>query len=136
MRPTRRRACAPPLLAQVDIIISEWMGYFLPYESMLDTVLVARDRWLAPGGLLFPDKASLFLVAIEDADYKREKMGFWDNVCASRRSPAPGSARAARAAWRTATAASKLGRSPLAARRSPPLRVRPGRPQTASTCRA
>lgn len=24
--------------AQVDIIISEWMGYFLLYESMLDTV--------------------------------------------------------------------------------------------------
>jgi len=35
---------------QVDIIISEWMGYFLLYESMLDTVLYARNRWLAPGG--------------------------------------------------------------------------------------
>lgn len=31
---------------QVDIIISEWMGYFLLYESMLDTVIYARDRWL------------------------------------------------------------------------------------------
>jgi type I protein arginine methyltransferase len=28
----------------VDIIISEWMGYFLLYESMLDTVLYARDK--------------------------------------------------------------------------------------------
>ena len=56
-RRTHLRARAPPPLAQVDIIISEWMGYFLLYESMLDTVLVARDRWLAPGGLLFPDKA-------------------------------------------------------------------------------
>ena len=28
----------------VDIIISEWMGYFLLRESMLDSVLVARDR--------------------------------------------------------------------------------------------
>lgn len=27
---------------KVDIIISEWMGYFLFYESMLDTVLFAR----------------------------------------------------------------------------------------------
>lgn len=26
----------------VDIILSEWMGYFLLYESMLDTVLYAR----------------------------------------------------------------------------------------------
>lgn len=31
---------------KVDIIISEWMGYFLLYESMLDTVLFARDKWL------------------------------------------------------------------------------------------
>ena len=31
---------------QVDIIISEWMGYFLLYESMLDTVIVARDKYL------------------------------------------------------------------------------------------
>lgn len=35
---------------KVDIIISEWMGYFLLYESMLDTVLYARDKWLNPDG--------------------------------------------------------------------------------------
>lgn len=58
------------LLTQVDVIISEWMGYFLLYESMLDTVLFARDRWLAPGGALLPDKASLYVCAIEDAEYK------------------------------------------------------------------
>lgn len=65
---------------QVDIIISEWMGYFLLYESMLDTVLVARDRYLAPGGLIFPDQATLYVAGLEDADYKDEKIGFWDNV--------------------------------------------------------
>jgi protein arginine N-methyltransferase 1 len=65
---------------KVDIIISEWMGYFLLYESMLDTVLHARDKWLAPGGLIFPDKATLYLTAIEDSEYKEEKINFWDNV--------------------------------------------------------
>lgn len=29
---------------KVDIIISEWMGYFLLRESMLDSVIHARDR--------------------------------------------------------------------------------------------
>ena len=29
-------------VAKVDIIISEWMGYCLFYESMLDSVLYAR----------------------------------------------------------------------------------------------
>lgn len=56
----------------VDIIVSEWMGYFLFYESMLDTVLFARDKWLVEGGLIFPDKATLSLVAIEDGDYRSE----------------------------------------------------------------
>ncbi|KAK4344312.1 hypothetical protein RND71_037406 [Anisodus tanguticus] len=94
---------------QVDIIISEWMGYFLLYENMLDTVLYARDKWLIlrvswissaelcqmPGlaswicslvlevkdGLVLPDKASLCLTAIEDADYKEDKIEFWNSVC-------------------------------------------------------
>jgi len=64
----------------VDIIISEWMGYFLLYESMLTTVIFARDKWLAPGGLIFPDKATLYLTAIEDSEYKEDKINFWKNV--------------------------------------------------------
>ncbi len=32
------------VLMQVDVIVSEWMGYALLFESMLDTVLYARDR--------------------------------------------------------------------------------------------
>eukprot|EP01067_Filipodium_phascolosomae_P007641 Filipodium_phascolosomae@DN619_c0_g1_i1.p1 len=65
---------------EVDIIISEWMGYFLLYESMLDTVLFSRDKWLKPGGLIFPDRASLHIAAIEDGEYKEEKIGFWSDV--------------------------------------------------------
>ena len=59
---------------QFDIIISEWMGYFLLYESMLDTVLLARDQYLKPGGLIFPDNATMYIAAIEDQDYKEEKI--------------------------------------------------------------
>lgn len=66
----------------VDIIISEWMGYFLLYESMLDTVLFARDKWLIPNsnGIIFPDKAVLYLTAIEDANVRRERFDYWDDV--------------------------------------------------------
>lgn len=62
---------------EVDIIISEWMGYFLLYESMLDTVLWARDRYLRKDGkgLIFPDKATIFMAGIEDGEYKDEKIG-------------------------------------------------------------
>jgi protein arginine N-methyltransferase 1 len=65
---------------KVDIIISEWMGYCLLYESMLDTVLFARDRWLNTGGLIFPDKATMHIAAIEDEEYHGSKIEFWDNV--------------------------------------------------------
>lgn len=54
---------------------SQWMGYMLLFESMLDTVLLARDKYLAPGGLLFPDKCTVYLAGIEDAEYKEEKIG-------------------------------------------------------------
>jgi SAM-dependent methyltransferase len=62
---------------KVDVIISEWMGYCLLYESMLDTVLFARDKWLAPGGHLFPDKCSLFLQGVQDST---ARFDFWDDV--------------------------------------------------------
>ncbi|KAJ8249878.1 hypothetical protein COCON_G00230940 [Conger conger] len=65
---------------QVDIIISEWMGYCLFYESMLNTVIFARDKWLKPGGLMFPDRAALYVVAIEDRQYKDFKIHWWENV--------------------------------------------------------
>ncbi|XP_051917715.1 protein arginine N-methyltransferase 8-B isoform X2 [Hippocampus zosterae] len=65
---------------EVDIIISEWMGYSLFYESMLNTVIFARDKWLKPGGLMFPDRASLYVLAIEDRQYKDFKIHWWENV--------------------------------------------------------
>ena len=65
---------------KVDIIISEWMGYFLLYESMLDCVLFARDKWLKKDGYMFPDRAQMFLAGVEDKNYKRKKINSWKNI--------------------------------------------------------
>ncbi len=65
---------------QVDIIISEWMGYFLLYESMLDSVLWARDKYLVKGGKMLPDKVHMYIAAIEDGKYKSDKKAFWEDV--------------------------------------------------------
>ena len=65
---------------KVDIIISEWMGYFLLYEGMLDTVLHARDKYLVKGGRMLPNKGKIFLAGIEDGKYIASKVGFWDSV--------------------------------------------------------
>lgn len=55
------------------------MGFFLLYEGMLDSVLVARDRFLKPNGIMFPDKARIKIAAIDDYDYKLRKFNFWTN---------------------------------------------------------
>ena len=60
----------PDGIEKVDIIVSEWMGYCLLYETMLPSVIYARDKYLVKGGLIFPDKCDLFITAIEDAQYK------------------------------------------------------------------
>lgn len=70
----------PDGVDKVDIIISEWMGYCLLYEAMMDTVLYARDKWLRPGGILMPDKCTLYICGIEDRDYKRDKIDWWCDV--------------------------------------------------------
>jgi len=49
---------------KVDVIISEWMGYFLLRESMFDSVIVARDAWLKPGGAMFPSHAQLHMAPL------------------------------------------------------------------------
>ena len=41
----------------VDVIISDWMGHALFHESLISSVLAARDRWLVQDGLMLPDKA-------------------------------------------------------------------------------
>lgn len=51
----------PAGIDHVDIIISEFMGFYLLHEGMLDSVLLARDRFLKPGGYLFPDRAIIYL---------------------------------------------------------------------------
>ena len=48
----------------VDVLVSEWMGYCLLYESMLTSVLYARDRWLKPGGAILPDTATMVIVIV------------------------------------------------------------------------
>lgn len=62
---------------KVDVIVSEWMGYCLLYESMLSSVIYARDRWLKPGGTLLPDSATLYLSPICDDEIMVDKVHFW-----------------------------------------------------------
>ena len=47
---------------------------------MLDSVLVARDLYLKPGGLLVPSQCSILIAGIQDEEYLRESVSFWDDI--------------------------------------------------------
>lgn len=65
---------------QVDIIVSEWMGYCLLFEAMFDSVVYARDRYLAPDGLMVPSHATLRIAPYTDSDFIASHISFWNSV--------------------------------------------------------
>ncbi|KAJ7776814.1 S-adenosyl-L-methionine-dependent methyltransferase [Mycena maculata] len=70
----------PDGVQHVDIIISEWMGYALLYESMLDSVLRARDRFLKPAGVMVPSQCKMMLALCDASEISKERVDFWNDV--------------------------------------------------------
>mmetsp|Transcript_10611 Transcript_10611/g.26766 ORF Transcript_10611/g.26766 Transcript_10611/m.26766 type:complete len:561 (+) Transcript_10611:325-2007(+) len=66
-----------PGVDKVDVIVSEWMGYALLFESMLDSVFLARDKWLKPGGAMMPDRAAIHVAA---GGKRSTGLSFWHDV--------------------------------------------------------
>jgi protein arginine N-methyltransferase 3 len=70
----------PDGIEKVDIIVSEWMGYCLLYEAMLDSVLYARDRYLKPDGLMVPSHCTMHLAPLADQEWISDNITFWRDV--------------------------------------------------------
>lgn len=70
----------PDDIKHVDIIVSEWMGYALLYESMLDSVLCARDRFLRPGGVMAPSQSKMMLGLCDAHEIYKDRIEFWSDV--------------------------------------------------------
>ncbi|CAJ1393857.1 unnamed protein product [Effrenium voratum] len=66
------------LPGKVDIIISEWMGFYLVHESMLESVLAARDRWLKPQGLLLPSSGRIWAALVEAEELRKDLAAYED----------------------------------------------------------
>jgi SAM-dependent methyltransferase len=60
---------------RVDVLVSEWLGGFGIDEGMLLAVLVARDRWLKPGGAMIPRTVGAWTALVED-EYLAETLAF------------------------------------------------------------
>ena len=60
---------------RVDVIVSEWLGGFGIDEGMLGPVIVARDRWLRPGGAMIPSSVTAWAGLVHDR-HLGETLGF------------------------------------------------------------
>ena len=57
------------------------MGYALLYESMLDSVLHAHDRFLNPeGGVMAPSQCQIMLDLCEGSELCKDRIDFWNDV--------------------------------------------------------
>lgn len=68
---------------KVDVIISEPIGFLLVHERMLESYVVARERFLKPDGLMMPTSGSIILAPYsDDSLYKEQlaKMAFWEST--------------------------------------------------------
>lgn len=75
----RDRAEDVELDAPVDLIVSEWMGFFALAECMFTSVVEARDRHLAPGGTMMPSRVRLTVAPVENAELHEERgIGLWE----------------------------------------------------------
>ena len=64
-----------------DVLISEWMGYFLLFEGMLDSVMKARDRYLTSGRpLILPNRCTMHLIGIGDDERYKQTAEYFQDV--------------------------------------------------------
>ena len=61
---------------KVDVIVSEWLGGYGADENLLPVVVLARDRWLKPGGRMIPSSATALLAPAFDEFLQRD-VDFW-----------------------------------------------------------
>ena len=54
----------PWLQKTADVIVSEWIGYFLLFERMLPSVLAVRDTHLKKDGIMIPRRAKMMIAGI------------------------------------------------------------------------
>mmetsp|Transcript_2025 Transcript_2025/g.5829 ORF Transcript_2025/g.5829 Transcript_2025/m.5829 type:complete len:535 (-) Transcript_2025:157-1761(-) len=68
---------------KVDVLVSEPIGTFLFNERMIESYICARDRFLKPGGKMFPNVGTLMIAPFSDAVLHAEqqsKNAFWKNT--------------------------------------------------------
>jgi protein arginine N-methyltransferase 1 len=64
------------LPAPVDVLVSECLGYFAVTEGMIDAFLLARERFLAPDGVLCPRELRFYAHLVSNQNLYKQ-LDFW-----------------------------------------------------------
>ena len=75
---------------RADVIISVFTGNMLFGEDLLPTLFKARDRFLAPGGVMLPDAARLMVAPVSAPEGYAHHVSDWDGFpafCAQHKLP-------------------------------------------------
>uniref|UniRef100_A0A7S0HMX5 Methyltransferase domain-containing protein n=1 Tax=Hanusia phi TaxID=3032 RepID=A0A7S0HMX5_9CRYP len=62
---------------KVDVIISEWMGFYLLHESMLASVIDARERLLKEGGIVIPSTGKIYICPVAMEHFRKQHVDYW-----------------------------------------------------------
>ncbi|KAJ8331431.1 hypothetical protein O5D80_000351 [Batrachochytrium dendrobatidis] len=68
-------------LPMVDTLVSEPIGVLLVHERMLESYILARDRFLKPDGIMVPSMGTIYVAPISDSNLWSQTMSkvrFWE----------------------------------------------------------
>ncbi|KAL2919853.1 hypothetical protein HK105_200770 [Polyrhizophydium stewartii] len=68
-------------LPKVDTLVSEPIGVLLVHERMLESYILARDRFLKPDGVMVPSMGTIYVAPISDSTLWSQTMAkvrFWE----------------------------------------------------------
>ena len=65
---------------KIDLIVSEWMGTLLISEFMIESVINAREMFLAQDGKMWPSSSTLHCAPCSATAAFESKLKFWDDV--------------------------------------------------------
>jgi hypothetical protein len=62
---------------KAGVIISEWMGFYLVHESMMESVLWVRDFLCEPNPLIMPSNCRIWAGIVSNEKFRNEELEIW-----------------------------------------------------------
>lgn len=65
---------------KVNVIVSELIGHIAFEEGMAESLFDAKERFLAPDGIMIPEKVELKVALVEESQLYSDSIDCWENI--------------------------------------------------------